>query len=96
MTDKEKYYDEHIAPLLAQAGKLCEENEMSMVCAVEFNPDEIGETTVLQEDCGLNMTMTHLCLRTAPNIDSFMINLIQYCDMNDIDYTSSIYIGGLS
>jgi len=92
MTDTEKYYDEEIAPLLREIAEKCKDNGLSMVCAVEFNRNEIARTALLQKDKGLEMVMISHCAKTAPNIDSFMIGLKKYCNENNVDTSASIYL----
>jgi hypothetical protein len=40
----EAIYDEQIAPLLMQAGKLCEQNGLAMVAVVEYDKEARGES----------------------------------------------------
>lgn len=47
MVDKEKVYDEHINPLMAQIIEICKENNIQMVCSFALNDDDLFCTTAL-------------------------------------------------
>ncbi len=53
--DKEKLYDEKIAPELLRLGKLCQDNGLSFVFGVEWEPGEVGETRGFTADAGEGM-----------------------------------------
>ncbi|SOE35247.1 hypothetical protein [Delftia acidovorans] len=53
----EAIYDEQIAPLLRQAGKLCEQHGLAMVAVVEYDKEARGETRLLPDGAGLAMHM---------------------------------------
>lgn len=42
--EKEKFYDEKIAPQLAKLGKMCQDHGLSFLAGVEWEPGEIGRT----------------------------------------------------
>lgn len=50
--EREKFYDQKIAPELLRLGKMCLDNGLSFVCGVEWEPDEVGRTACLQADAG--------------------------------------------
>lgn len=50
--DREKFYDENIAPELLRLGNLCQKNGLSFVCGVEYDKDEVGRTATLTNDAG--------------------------------------------
>jgi hypothetical protein len=96
-SDNERWYDDEIAPALAAIGEKLQARGMSIVCSVEYDPGERGDTLALAENASLAMRMVYLCTRTAPNVDSYMINLIRYCREKGIDTSESVaitYFGG--
>lgn len=70
--EKEAFYDKEIAPKLLQIGKLCMDNELSIVCAVEYNPayNEYGSTTVLQKGASQPMRQARTILVQGSHIQS--------------------------
>lgn len=94
MTDREKFYDEHIAPALLEIAKKCRDNGLSIVATVQFGPElhDRATTRIMQEDASLSMVMVHHCAMKAPNIDAFMIGLARHCDENGIDTSASMYL----
>ena len=50
--EKEKFYDDSIAPELLRLGQLCKDNGLSFVAGVEWEPDEVGRTACLAKDAG--------------------------------------------
>ena len=61
--EREKLYDEKIAPELARLGKLCQDNGLSFVCGVEWFPDEVGRTATLTKDAGEGLRRANECLK---------------------------------
>ena len=53
--ENEIFYDEVIAPKLAEVAKLCQDRNMSIVADVEYEPGEPGSPRVLQESPGAKM-----------------------------------------
>lgn len=51
-SEREKFYDENIAPELMRLGKMCLDSGLSFVAGVEWEPDEVGRTACLQKDAG--------------------------------------------
>lgn len=85
----EAWYDAEIAPALRELAKKCHERGMSFVAAVEYKPGERGGTYYLTEDAGLEMQMLRICALTAPNVDSYVINLKRYAHRLGIDTSAS-------
>lgn len=90
--NSEEWYDAEIAPALLALARQCEERGMSFVAAVEYQPGERAGTYLLTESAGLEMRMLHLCARTAPNVDSYVIGLQRYCAEHGIDTGGSIVL----
>lgn len=85
----EQWYDDEIAPALAELAKRCNERGMSFVAVVEYQPGYRGGTYMLTEDAGLPMHMLHLCSRTAPNVDAYVMNLAKHCAAKGIEIGAS-------
>jgi hypothetical protein len=73
LEERESFYDEHIAPKLLEISDLCKENGMSMVCKVEWAPDEGGRTVVMQEDAGTGMKVAYFAAKAGSNVDALFI-----------------------
>jgi hypothetical protein len=92
MTMSEAIYDEKIAPLLMQAGKLCEEHGLAMVAVVEYEPGKRGETRMLPDGSGLAMKMLSMLAMAGENVDGYMIGLTRYAKKHGIDTSGSIFL----
>jgi hypothetical protein len=91
-TEGEAWYDAEIAPALAALAKRCEERGMSFVAAVEYQPGDHAGTYSLTEGAHLKMHMLRLCSMTAPNVDSYVINLRRHCKAEGIDMGASLVL----
>lgn len=89
----ETIYDEQIAPLLLQAGELCEQNGLAMVAVVEYEKEKRGETRVLPDGAGLAMLMLSMLAASGNNIDQFLINVIRFCNREGMPLEQSMFIG---
>jgi hypothetical protein len=95
-TENEAWYDAEIAPALAELAKRCLERGMSFVSAVEYQPGDHAGTYSLAEDAHLKMHMLRLCSMTAPNVDSYVMNLRRHCKAEGIDMSASFVLKGLA
>jgi hypothetical protein len=91
-TDGEAWYDAEIAPALAALAKRCEERGMSFVAAVEYQPGDHASTYMLTDEAHLKMHMLRLCSMTAPNVDSYVMNLRRHCKAKGIDTGGSFVL----
>ena len=89
----EAIYDEQIAPLLMQAGKLCEQHGLAMVAVVEYDKEKRGETRCLPEGSGLAMRMLSMLAASGNNIDRFLTGVIRFCNREGIPLDESMFIG---
>ncbi len=85
----EAWYDSEIVPALAALAKRCNERGMSFLASVEYEPGNRGRTTFLTGGAGLAMQMIDMCSATAPNVDKYIMRLIQHCKKHGIDTASS-------
>lgn len=92
MTDEEKeqFYDDHVAPVLLDLAQKCNEHDMAFVAAVEYNPGEVGKTAQMTPDAGVAISMAYMGVKSAPNIDSFMINMSRWCREKKVDISQSV------
>lgn len=82
MSDKEKYYDDVIAPKLRKVLELCQEKDISIIASVEFNEAGcIASSALISETAkdpirmiwGLNQA----CEGGAVNIDNFFFCIMK-------------------
>lgn len=94
LSDKELFYDEHIAPGLLALAEKCKDNGLSFFASVQYGPntENSATTKVIQPDASLRTVMLNHCDITAPNIDSYMIGLARYCREQGIDTSASMYL----
>lgn len=77
-SDKEDFYDQHIAPELLRLVKLAEENGISLIAMAEWEPGETGRTAALQSSAGFAIRMAEAAMRSLGNVDSFMLAMTRY------------------
>lgn len=75
---RERLYDNGIAPELLRLCKLCEDNGLSMIAVVEWAPNETGRTLSLRSGSGFGIRMTEAAAQANGNVDSFMVALQRY------------------
>lgn len=95
-SEKEMIYDEQIGPLLMQAGKLCAENGMPIVAAVNYEGEMLGQTAWVPKDAILEMTMLRHLLKVGCNLDGFVLGLIKHANENGIDMSGSLVARAMS
>lgn len=86
---REALYDDQIAPLLAQAGKLAEANGMSMTCMVEFNPGYTGETHTLAKGHGYKTSLAYAAIACHGNVDALFLAVSKHAQKHG---HSSLYL----
>lgn len=95
VTEGEAWYDAEIAPALAELANRCNERGMSFVAVVEYQPGDHAGTYMVADDACLAMHMVSLCSRTAPNVDSYVMNLKRHCKAQGIDTGGSFAMRAL-
>lgn len=90
--ERERIYDEFIAPKLLEVADLCRTHDLPMIAAVQYSGDSWGETSVTGVVGGehLALTMMRIAARARGNLDSFVISLLRYCAGKRIDTSASM------
>jgi len=85
MSEREKFYDEEIAPTLLSMAEQCRARGMSMIAVVEYEPGtseedigSTGETVSLQHEAGLKMRMIQAAVQAHGNADILITALMRY------------------
>lgn len=76
--DKEKFYDDEIAPALAAIAKRCEDAGLSFAASVEWERGESGSTVSLQENSGFSTRMAAVASRCNHNADTLIWAIMDY------------------
>lgn len=76
-SSNERFYDEEIAPALAELAKRCSDKGMSFVASVEYAPGDSGSTVSLTEDHGNGIHMTAFASRCNSNVDALFMSIIR-------------------
>jgi hypothetical protein len=63
---------------------------MPFLAVVEYAPAMIGRTAFQANDECIEMVMIRHCAKTAPNIDSFVIGLMQWAKDKNVSLDHSI------
>jgi len=74
-SENEIYYDDVIAPKLAEIAKMCEARGMSMVCDVEYDPGETGSTRFMQPTAGAKLKIAYAASRCRGNVDALIMGI---------------------
>ncbi|WP_126312494.1 hypothetical protein [Delftia acidovorans] len=88
----EAIYDEQIAPLLMQAGKLCEQHGLAMVAVVEYGKEQRGTTRLVPDGAGLAMHMLSMLAASGNNIDSYLLKVIRFCNQERLPLEQSVFL----
>lgn len=85
----EAIYDEKIAPLLAEASRICHEHDLPMLAVVEYEPGNFGETACQTPQQHMAVSMAHMASRCRGNLDSLVISILRFCKTQGIDTSAS-------
>ena len=88
----EAIYDAQIAPLLLQAGQLCEQHGLAYVAVVEYSKEQRGETRILPDGAGLAMHMLSMLAASGNNIDRYLMAVIKFCNQEGIPLDASMFL----
>jgi hypothetical protein len=89
VSQNKEFYEREIAPILKEVALTCAEHGMSFTSSVEYDKNEAGIANCLLPDAGLGACMVALVAATAPNLDKYVNELVQYCVEEGIDYSDS-------
>lgn len=95
VSENEAWYDAEISPALAALAKRCHERGMSFIATVEYQPGDRGGTYCLTEGTSLQMRMLHLAAQTVPNVDRYILALLQHCKEIGQDISGSLVLRGI-
>ena len=76
--EREAFYDHEIAPVLMELARKCEDNGVSFVATVEWQPGETGETATIQESAGIKLRMAHWAVAAHGNADALIGALVKH------------------
>ncbi|MFN9473245.1 DUF3850 domain-containing protein [Acidovorax sp.] len=94
--DNGQVYDEEIAPALLKLGQRCDEIGMPFLALAEWAPGRVASTTVQAGRSGTAFQMARIAAATAPNVDSFAMNLMRYCDAKSSDTSGCLFLARFS
>lgn len=91
--EREKFYDERIAPELARLSKLCTDNGLSMLAVVEFDKNEAGEsgygrTLGLAKGSSDSIRWMDAFVQSNANFERYCLGFMRHCVTNKIPHTS--------
>lgn len=78
MSNREDFYDREIAPTLMDLAGKCQDNGLSIVAMVEWEPGETGRTAALAANSGFGIRMTEMAMRCNNNIDTLIFALMKH------------------
>jgi hypothetical protein len=91
-SENEVWFDKEIAPKLLDLANQSGDRGISFLSVVEYAHGERSRTQRLAPNAGLEMIMVVLCEHSGLNVDGYLINLIRYCNKNNIDISASIFL----
>lgn len=77
-SEREAFYDREIAPVLMELAGKCQDNGLSIVAMVEWEPGETGRTVALAGDSGFGIRMADAAMRAHGNVDSLIFALMKF------------------
>lgn len=77
-TEREAFHDREIAPKLLEIAKLCQDNEISLVCVANWGTDDHGRTATLQAGSPFSIRMVEAAARANGNADSLIMALMKH------------------
>lgn len=82
-SERERFYDDVVAPKLAEVAELCHSQGMSIIATVEFEPNGIGTTMKgIGRESSIEMKLLQLLSFCRGNIDSFFLQCMKRFDMS--------------
>ncbi|WP_336958677.1 hypothetical protein [Sphingobium aquiterrae] len=75
--EREKFYDDEIAPALLALSKRCNEAGLSFLAGVEWAPGESGTTVHFVPEHGGQLDRAYVALRAGNNVDSLIMHIMK-------------------
>ncbi len=76
-SEAERIYDEKIAPLLMEAGKIAEQNGLAFVTFCEWSPGECGSTATLPKGPSASAKIAFYAAKCNGNADSLIMAIMR-------------------
>lgn len=73
----EQFYDDEIAPVLAELAEKCRDNGLSLVAVCEYAEDQIGRTSIMQQSTSAAMRLAMYGALARGNVDDLVGMLIK-------------------
>lgn len=77
-TENEQFYDDHVAPALADLAKTCARRGMSFCAFVEYDAGKFGTTAGVASDPGFSFLLALAAMRSRGNVDSLFAALVKH------------------
>lgn len=87
--ERERFYDEEIAPALAELCRHCAACGISILALAEWAPNAMGRTTLLLEGHGEGIALAHTAATANGSADALIRSLIETAQK---DGHASIYL----
>lgn len=84
----EEWYDDVIAPKLAEVAALCQAQGCALVAVVEYAPEKRGSTLLTPPGSGTAMVLLRHLDKCGDNIDGFLLGILR----SDIDVSRSVFL----
>jgi hypothetical protein len=75
---RERFYDENVAPVLMDLAKKCQDNGLSIIAMAEWDPGETGRTASITANAGYGIRMAEAAMRSHGNADSLIMGLMKH------------------
>lgn len=80
--EREKIYDDVIAPKLLEIAELCKQHDMSFVSMIEWDRHAYGRTVYLAEGSGFEIRLMETLGRAKGNLDTFLMACIKHAHVH--------------
>jgi len=78
--DNEAFYDDEIAPVLADLCRKCEERGIPFVATVEYASEAYGTTAAFPKERGLAIEWAYIAARSNGNADVLIGHLVRQAE----------------
>lgn len=87
-TEQEKFYDEEIAPALADLAKKCRDRGVSFLAVAEWEPGEIGRTITTSDDTGPAIIEMNNMVQVNGNFERYCFSYMRKIIQNKTPHSS--------